>query len=260
MKTVYFDCFSGISGDMILGAFLDLGVPLAALQEELSKLKLSGYRLEVSKVVKNGLSGTRVNVLTEREHRHRNLEDIKEIISRSDLSPPVKTLSINVFQRLAEAEAKVHAAPVDKVHFHEVGALDAIIDVVGAAICLEKLQVEKVYCSKLNVGSGFARCRHGIIPVPAPAALELLRGKPVYAFGPEKELVTPTGAAIITTVCCDFSPLPEIILEKVGYGAGSMDLEIPNFLRILLGKLLLGKEEKVKRHGCKPSGEAAVGV
>lgn len=239
MKNAYFDCFSGISGDMIMGACLDLGVDLAELRHELTKLNLPGFELQVEKVKKCGIAGTKVNVLVEEGHHpHRHLKDIEEIIHRSGLKQSVKDLSLRIFSRLAEAEAKIHATSADRVHFHEVGSLDAIVDIVGSVICLDKLAIEEVYCSKLNVGSGFTHCQHGVIPVPAPATLELLQGVPIYSYGAEKELVTPTGAAIISTVSRGFGPLPGMLVEKVGYGAGERDLEIPNLLRVLLGSRL----------------------
>ncbi|WP_081411017.1 nickel pincer cofactor biosynthesis protein LarC [Desulfotruncus alcoholivorax] len=249
MRFAYFDCFSGISGDMILGAFVDLGVELEQLQHGLEKLRLPGFRLEAAAVKRSGLSGTKVNVIVDDAPQpHRNLLDISGIIDRSDLKHNVKDLSLKIFNRLAEAEAKIHGTDINNIHFHEVGGLDSIVDIVGASICMDLLGIEEVYCSKLNVGQGFIKCQHGILPVPAPATLELLRGVPIYAYGSGKELLTPTGAAIITTISGWFGPLPEMVVEKVGYGAGYHDLDLPNMLRILLGTRLPSGEGGKNRH------------
>ena len=250
MNFAYFDCFSGISGDMILGAFVDLGVQLEQLQLELEKLGLPGFRLEAAAAKRSGLSGTKVEVIVDDAPQpHRNLADISDIIGRSALKQSVKDLSLKIFNRLAEAEAKIHGTGINNIHFHEVGGLDSIADIVGASICIDLMEIKKVYCSKLNVGQGFIKCQHGILPVPAPATLELLRGTPIYAYGPGKELLTPTGAAIITTISGGFGPLPEMVVEKVGYGAGHHDLELPNMLRILLGTRLPAAEGgKIKQH------------
>lgn len=173
---------------------------------------------------------------TERPHEHRHLTDIRQLLAASDLSPTVKEKSLAIFTRLAEAEAKVHRTSVERIHFHEVGATDAIVDIVGAVIGLEALGVEKVYCSPLQVGGGTVKCAHGVLPVPAPATLELMRGYPIYASGIQGELLTPTGAAILTTLAAGFGPLPAMTVEAVGYGAGSLDLPIPNLLRVTIGQ------------------------
>lgn len=243
MKFAYFDCFSGISGDMILGAFVDLGVELAELEQELSKLNLSGFKLQATKVKRAGISGTKVDVIVDKSPQpHRHLTDINEIINESALKQNVRELSLKIFQKIAVTEAKIHATSVEKIHFHEVGSLDSIADIVGAAICLDILKINDVYSSKLNVGSGFIECQHGVMPVPAPATLDLLQGVPIYAYGPEKELLTPTGAAFITTVSRGYGSLPTVVVEKVGYGAGVRDLAIPNLLRVLLGTRLTPDE------------------
>lgn len=238
MKIAYLDCFSGISGDMTLGALVDAGLDFKLLQRDLAGLVLDEYELYEEKVVKQGITGTKVHVLSLEGHVHRHLRDIQDIINRSSLPDEVKEKSIQVFIQLAEAEAKVHGTSVDHVHFHEVGAVDAIVDIVGAAIGFWRLGIEKVYASPVHTGTGFVKAAHGVMPVPAPATLELLRGVPVYAQDIRQELVTPTGAAILTTYCQDFGPMPEFKVERVGYGAGERNLEIPNMLRITLGELV----------------------
>jgi len=239
MKIAYFDCFAGASGDMILGALMDAGLPLDKLKNELAKLELDHYDLQVEKVAKRGLGGSQAKVLIDDHHHHdhhRHLHHIEEIIGQSNLSDPVKTKSLAIFRRLAEAEAKVHRTTIDAIHFHEVGAMDAIIDVVGSVAGLSALGIEKVYCSPMHVGTGTVECAHGTLPVPAPATAELVRNKPIFSTDVEGELLTPTGAAILTTLADDFCPMPAMILEKVGYGAGISDPSIPNLLRISIGE------------------------
>ena len=238
MNTAYFDCFSGASGDMILGALLDAGLPLTHLKQELAKLGLSHYAVDRTRVVKNGISGTQALVHVEQDHHdhhHRHLADITAIIEESALSPAVKEDSIRIFRRLAEAEAKVHDTSPEHIHFHEVGAMDAIIDVVGAVIGFHALEIGTLICSPLHVGSGTVTCAHGTLPVPAPATAELIRGKPVYATGVEGELLTPTGAAILTTLADDFGPLPAMTVARIGHGAGTADRSVANMLRLFLG-------------------------
>ena len=238
MKIAYFDCFSGASGDMILGAMLDAGLSLELLQQELAKLGLSHYAVERAAVVKNGISGSQALVHVEEDHHHhhhRHLADITAIIEKSTLSTAVKRDSVRIFTRLAEAEAKVHNTTPDRIHFHEVGAMDAIIDVVGGVIGLHALGIESVICSPLHVGTGTVTCAHGTLPVPAPATAELVRGRPVYSSGVQGELLTPTGAAILTTLADDFGPLPAMTVESIGHGAGSADRSIANMLRIFIG-------------------------
>jgi uncharacterized protein (TIGR00299 family) protein len=240
MKIAYFDCFSGASGDMILGSMLDAGLPLTVLKTELAKLGLSHYDVQVAKVVKKGLSGSQALVMIEQDHHHhRNLGDISEIIEKSSLDTDIKRNSIRIFTRLAEAEAKVHDTTVESIHFHEVGAMDAIIDVVGAVIGLKALGIDKVFCSPLHVGTGTLLCAHGELPVPAPATAELLKGKPIYATGVQGELVTPTGAAILTTLAEGFGPMPTMTVERIGHGAGTADRSISNLLRFFAGTTAL---------------------
>src|SRR4029079_2653427 len=237
MKTLYFDCFAGASGDMILGAMVAAGVDPEFLRRQLSLLPVSGFSIDFETVNRSGLSATYARVQTAHEHRHRSLADIKEIIHGSDLSDAVKQRAVQIFTRLGEAEARVHNEPIDHVHFHEVGALDAIVDVVGAAICFEALQIERFVCSPLHVGSGMVKMAHGHFPIPPPAVAELLKGVPFYATEIKGELLTPTGAAIITTVCSEYGPIPEMKTAATGYGAGTREYpDFPNVLRVLLGE------------------------
>jgi uncharacterized protein (TIGR00299 family) protein len=237
MKTLYFDCFAGASGDMILGALVGVGVEPRALLEQLSLLGVEGYEVSFETVDRSGISATRAMVRTRHEHAHRHLGDILKIIYESRLSEEVKDRAARIFSRLAEAEARVHNVPVEKIHFHEVGALDAIIDVVGACIGFELLGVERFCASALHVGSGMVEMAHGRFPVPPPAVAELLKNAPVYSTEITGELLTPTGAAIISTVCQEFGKLPRMLIERTGYGAGSREYQnFPNALRLILGR------------------------
>src|SRR5881397_1414705 len=243
MKTLYFDCFAGASGDMILGALVGAGVEPLALIEQLELLGVSGWQIDFEKVDRSGISATYAKVKTAPEHAHRHLGDILKIIYDSRLSDRVKDRAARIFSRLAEAEAQVHNEPIEKIHFHEVGALDAIIDVCGAAIGFELLGIEKFMASPLRVGTGMIEMAHGRFPIPPPAVAELLKGKPIYAGDLEGEFVTPTGAAIITSVCDRFEPIPPMRIEASGYGAGTRNPEgFPNALRILLGQTEIAGE------------------
>ena len=238
MKTLYFDCFAGASGDMILGALIAAGVEPEAFKQQLSLLGVQGYSIDFETVDRSGISATHARVNTAHEHAHRHLSDILKIIYDSRLSDAVKDRAAKIFSRLAEAEARVHNEPLDHVHFHEVGALDAIIDVVGAAICFELLGIERFAASPLHVGSGTVDMDHGRYPVPPPAVAELLKGVAFYSTDTVGELVTPTGAAIITTVCTDYGPIPQMELRQTGYGAGTRQYEkFPNALRVLIGEV-----------------------
>lgn len=237
MKCAYFDCFSGISGDMTLGALLDAGVPVEQLRAELLSLNLPGWEFTAEKVWKNGMAATHAKVRAQDTITHRSLSAILEIIQKSTLAPGVKIRSASIFSKLGEAEAAVHDVPLEKIHFHEVGAIDAIIDIVGACIGFQVLGIESFACSALNVGGGTAKMAHGVLPVPAPATARLLLGKPTYSNGIQKELVTPTGAAIVATLCSHFGPQPPITVTAIGYGAGTADLEgQPNVLRLMVGE------------------------
>ena len=238
MRTLYFDCFAGISGDMTLGALVGAGADARALKEQLALLDLAGYEINFEDVDRSGVNATRAIVrLTSEEHHHRHLADIREIIRRSRLADAVKERAARIFTRLAEAEARVHNVAVERVHFHEVGAVDAIVDVVGACVGFELLKVERFACSALHVGSGTVEMAHGRFPVPPPAVAELLRGAPVYATDIVGELVTPTGAAIVATLCESFGAMPRMRLLSTGYGAGAREYEnFPNVLRVLVGE------------------------
>ncbi|HEU4710882.1 MAG TPA: nickel pincer cofactor biosynthesis protein LarC [Pyrinomonadaceae bacterium] len=237
MKTLYFDCFAGASGDMILGAMVAAGVDANALREQLSLLNVEGFKIDFETVNRSGLSATYARVETVHEHKHRHLSDIRRIIEDSGVAPGAQDLALRIFTRLAEAEARVHNEPIEKVHFHEVGALDAIVDVVGAAICFDLMKIDRFVSSPLHVGSGMVQMAHGSFPVPPPAVTELLRGVPFYSGDIKGELLTPTGAAIITTVCKEFGPIPRIKTDRMGYGAGTREYEdFPNVLRVLIGE------------------------
>ena len=237
MKYAYFDCFSGISGDMTLGALLNAGVPVEQLRAELQGLSLPGWDLSTEKVWKNGMAATYAKVRSQDTQTHRSLSTILGIIEKSTLAPSVKEPAAAIFKKLGEAEAAVHDVPLEKIHFHEVGAVDAIVDIVGACIGFAALGIESFACSALNVGAGTAKMTHGVLPVPAPATARLLLGKPTYSNGVQKELVTPTGAAIVATLCSSFGPQPPMTVTSIGYGAGTADLEgQPNVLRLMVGE------------------------
>jgi len=237
MKLAYFDCFSGISGDMTLGALVDAGCDLEHLRAGLRGLQVSGWQMSAEKVWKNGMAATYVRVTTEDQQKHRSLTAILEILENSQLPAQVREKAAAIFRKLGEAEARVHDAPLEKIHFHEVGAVDAIVDIVGACIGFHALGIERFACSALNVGGGTAKMAHGVLPVPAPATANLLQGKPTYSNGVQRELVTPTGAALVATLCDAFGPQPPMSVSAIGYGAGTADLEgQPNVLRIMVGE------------------------
>jgi uncharacterized protein (TIGR00299 family) protein len=236
MATIaHFDCFSGISGNMALGALLDCGISPDSVRTELKKLNLGGYRMEIRETNKAGLRGLLVEIHVEEKQPHRHLNDIEEIIRSGALADRVRDRSLRAFQKLAQAESKVHGEEVEKIHFHEIGAVDAIVDIVGTAICLELLDVEKVYSSPLHIGAGSVQTAHGLLPVPAPATAELLRGIPVYGRDVDAELVTPTGAALLAAMEADFGQAPPMRIERTGYGAGTRDLPWANLLRVTVG-------------------------
>ena len=237
MKIAYLDCFSGISGDMVLGALVDSGLSPDLLRESLAALQLPGWRLTAEKVKRGAIAATHVKIATDEHHHHRGLSVILRMIDDAALPAPVKSTASQIFQRLGEAEARVHQVKIEEVHFHEVGAVDAILDIVGAAIGFHTLNIDEIVCSPLDVGAGQVQTAHGILPVPAPATGDLLRGATTYSSGIQKELVTPTGAAIATTLAKKFAPLPAMQLESIGYGAGSADIPgRPNVLRLLIGQ------------------------
>ncbi len=273
MKVLYYDCFCGISGDMHIAAMLDLGVPQEYLLKEISKLKInSEYEIKIQKTIKKGITGTRVDVILKNGHadnddhqhnhhshtnidehshthhhhednehnmenHHRGLKEIEEIINSSDLSDNVKNLSTKTFMKVAEAEAKVHGKDLYEVHFHEVGAVDSIIDIVASAITLDYLKVDKIIASSIQLGGGFVKCAHGIIPVPAPATVEILKGIPVKTGVVEFETTTPTGAAILAANVQEYTDKIDFQIDKIAYGLGHRELEIPNVLRVYLGTI-----------------------
>lgn len=244
MRVLYYDCFSGISGDMNLGALLDLGVDEAYLKQELSKLFLDhAFTLEIQKASKKGISGTKVNVkltpswhVNPHHHEHRTFKEIEAIINNSTLSNAIKARSLKMFWEVALAEGKIHAKEPLDVGFHEVGAIDSIVDIVGSAICLEALKVDKIIASKIELGGGFVQCEHGKLPVPAPATLEILKNVPVTLGRVPFETTTPTGAAIIKANVDFYEEKPSFMIEKIGYGIGHKDFAIPNVLRVMLGE------------------------
>lgn len=282
-RILYFDCFSGISGDMTIGALLDLGIDENEFLAKINSIKIDEFHLEIKKGIKKGITGTDFTVHVKdsthehhnhtqhsesdghnhpHEHKHhhshsnhhhhepdnshqqshdahkhsRNINDIYQIIDASPLSDFVKETSKKIFNIIGVAEAKIHGKSLEDIHFHEVGAVDSIVDIIGSAICIEMLNVDEVHCSALNLGSGFVKCEHGIFPVPAPATLEILKDVPVYSKNAQKELTTPTGAAIVKAICTTFGTLPEFTIEKTGYGLGKRDLDVPNVLRVIIGK------------------------
>ncbi|MDP4178151.1 MAG: nickel pincer cofactor biosynthesis protein LarC [Bacillota bacterium] len=246
MKVLYYDCFSGISGDMNLGAMIDIGVDKNYLEKELLKLKIKDYSIKINKDARKGISGIKVDVITQEthvQHFHRGLKEIKEIIGDSELNDNVKNISINIFNNLGEAEAKIHNKNINEIEFHEVGAVDSIIDIVGAAICFDYLKVDKIMSSSIELGGGFARCAHGLIPVPAPAVVELLTGVPIKMGAVPFETTTPTGAAILKTMVSEFTDKKTFIIDRAAYGIGNRDTDIPNVLRVFIGNVI-EKENK----------------
>ena len=238
MRAAYLDCFSGISGNMFLGALVDAGLPEAVLRDAIARIDLKGFSIKIKPVDKWGIRATHLDVDLTSKHHHRGLSDITKLIRAAELPDAVKEKACLVFERLGRAEAKVHGMPLEKVHFHEVGAVDAIIDIVGTVFGFHYLGVERIYCSPLRVGRGFVKAAHGIMPIPAPATAELLHGIPWYPGDIDKELVTPTGAALVAELCCGFGDRPSgFLAETTAYGAGTWDLVIPNVMRLSLGTL-----------------------
>lgn len=244
MNILYYDCFAGISGDMHLAALLDLGVDYDELVLELAKLGVDGYGVQAQRASRKGVTGTQVRVVIDpKQPHHRNLRQIEALIGRSQLTDAVQARAIRVFRRLAEAEARIHDTSPDRIHFHEVGALDAIVDIVGGAIALEWLKVDRVLCSPVELGSGVAHCEHGVLPVPTPATLELLKGIPVRLGAVPFEATTPTGAALLATFVDEFVGRPAFAVNRIGYGVGHRDGSIPNVLRVCLGEQAAAEEQ-----------------
>ncbi|MDH4321003.1 MAG: nickel pincer cofactor biosynthesis protein LarC [Desulfobulbaceae bacterium] len=235
----YLDCFAGISGDMLLGALIDAGLPIAVLEEQLASLALAGFSLSCRERQTGALRGTLLEIeINETGHPHRSLADILAILERSKLPEPTRRRATEVFRTLAEAEAKVHGCAVEAVHFHEVGGMDAIIDIVGAAIGIAHLGIDRLICSPLPMPRGWVSCAHGRLPLPAPAVCEILTGVPVYGTDFDRELVTPTGAALVKALCAGFGPMPPMVVGKVGYGCGKREQNNgqPNLLRLIIGQ------------------------
>lgn len=239
MRTLYYDCFSGISGDMHIGAMVDAGVPADHLRTELDKLRLADeFRLNIEPAAKMGIAGTKATVVIDPERPQppaRHLADVRSIIEDAGYAQPVATIALGVFQRIAEAEAQVHGTTPDKVHFHEVGATDSIVDIVAAAICINYLAVDRIMCGTIEVGSGMVRCAHGVMPVPAPATALLLEGLPCHFGRVDGEATTPTGAAILKELVDDFASPRNFRIAKIGYGIGQKDFSVPNVLRVMIG-------------------------
>lgn len=246
-RILYYDCFAGISGDMNLGALVDLGVPAVYLEKELALLNIEGFKLEVKPDMRKGISGTKVTVVVDHpeNEKHRHLSHIEELIHKSDLSDRVKAKAMDIFMKVAEAEARVHNIDIQKVHFHEVGALDSIADIVGAAICQEYLQVDEIHASPVQLGGGMVKCAHGLMPVPAPATAEIVAGIPVKSGLVDYEATTPTGAAILAATVDCFCEKMEMNISKTGYGIGQRDGEIPNVLRVYLAESSSGEKNDV---------------
>lgn len=237
MRALHFDCFSGISGDMTLAALIDAGVDVEAVREGIASLSLP-IRLEVAKVRKGGFAATQITIEAPPEHTHRHLPEVEEILHRGRLTAPQRELALRIFRRLAQAEAMAHDLPLDKVHFHEVGALDSIADVAGVAIALDLLGAQRITSRSVPTGSGMVRCAHGLTPVPAPGTANLLKGVPLAPSTIQAELTTPTGAAILTTVVQEWIEQPVMTIERIGHGAGQRDfLEQPNLLRVFVGEV-----------------------
>lgn len=239
-RAAYFDCYSGISGDMILGALFDLGVSPGKIRKALKTLDLNGYKLQTSKVQRGLIAGTKAHVKIEKvshsHHRARKYSDIKKLLANSGLSSTSKKNAMEVFRRIAVVEAAVHKTTIEKIHFHEVGAVDSIVDIVGGVVAIESLKLDRIYSSPLNVGEGFVECAHGYLPVPAPATLKLLKGIPTFSSGIKRELTTPTGAAMIGFYADQFGSLPAMTIIDDGYGAGDHIIPtMPNMLRVILG-------------------------
>ena len=248
LRAAYFDCYSGISGDMILGALVDLGVDPGKIRKALKTLDLKGYKLKTSRVQRGLIAGTKVQVSLTKSSHHpaRKYSDIKKLIADSDLSSTAKKNSQEIFKRIAQVEAAIHDTTMEKIHFHEIGAVDSIVDIVGGVVAIESLKLDKIYASPLNVGEGFVQCAHGCLPVPAPATLKLLQGIPVFSNGIKKELTTPTGAAMIGFYADKFGSLPAMKIVGDGYGAGDHIIaEMPNMLRVVLGEISAESDEEL---------------
>ncbi|NOU63424.1 nickel pincer cofactor biosynthesis protein LarC [Paenibacillus sp. LMG 31461] len=255
MRILYLDCFSGISGDMTLGALVDAGADRAYIEDELSKIKLEPYTLEWKRVVKRGISALKLDVILDPEHppkKHRHYSEIVNAIQKAEYNERVTALSLAIFEKIAIAEAKIHGTPIEKVHFHEVGAIDSIVDIVGVALAIDSLQIERIFSSPVPLGSGTIHIDHGIYPVPAPATLEMMKGLPIASTPYSLEMTTPTGAGIISGIVDEFSKsFPPMVVDHIGYGAGTRDLpKQPNVLRVVVGRIdpFIGKWQVSHEH------------
>jgi uncharacterized protein (TIGR00299 family) protein len=247
MKVLYFDLIGGASGDMILGALVDAGLSIDILIELLAGLNINEFDIQAKIVEKNGFCATKVDVLVTEQPPERHLEEIKDIIQKSSLPQTVQNRALQIFERIAGTEAAIHNKPVDQVHLHELGGTDTIIDITGTLLALEHLEISKIYASPVPLGKGFIKGAHGQIPLPAPATVALLKGVPVYGRDIDAELITPTGAALLTDLVDDFGPAPPMVLETIGYGAGGRDLPIPNLLRVLIGEITPAESATLNR-------------
>jgi hypothetical protein len=252
MKIAYFDCIAGASGDMILGALVDAGLPLETLRERLSALRLADFELRARRVAKNAFAATKVDVVVADDVPERRLADIEAIVMDSDLAPAIKERAVAIFRRMGKAEAHIHGTTMADVHLHELGGVDTIVDVVGALVGLDELGVEQVVVSPIPLGRGVIRGAHGQIPLPAPATVSLLKGAPIVGSPLEMETVTPTGAALLTSLASSFGPIPAMTLEALGYGAGSRDLPIPNVIRLLIGESTPALKHQAMHHHPHP--------
>jgi len=244
MKIGYFDCFAGAGGDMLVAAMLDAGLDGDFLKSQLSTLGVKGLKVEISETKRRGLRAVRFEPSAPEQGKERNLEEIKKLIRLSKISEKAKETAVRIFERIAEAEGVVHGKDPNDIHFHEIGAVDSIADIVSAAVGLEALGIERVYCSVLSIGGGTVKCRHGLMPVPAPATVELVKGVPVVAGPAEVELLTPTAAGILTTVAAEFGAVPAMKIEAVGCGAGSLDSDkFANIVRLMVGNSSAGESE-----------------
>jgi len=252
MKVAYFDCIAGASGDMILGALVDAGLSLETLRERLSALHLADFELRARRVAKNAFAATKVDVIVADDVPERRLADIEAIVMDSDLAPEIKERAVAIFRRMGEAEANIHGTTLADVHLHELGGVDTIVDVVGALVGLDELGIEHVVVSPIPLGRGFIRGAHGQIPLPAPATVALLKGAPIAGSPLEMETVTPTGAALLTSLASSFGPIPPMTLTALGYGAGSRDLPIPNVIRVLIGEATPALKPKAPHHHPHP--------
>lgn len=237
MKILHFDCIGGISGNMIIGALLDLGISVSNFKNELYKINISDWKLQRQKIIRNGINTTKIDFNVKTNNHRRSLEEIIKVIQKSGLKKQIKNKACAIFHSIGKAEANIHNKTANKIHLHELGGEDTILDVAGALILLDMLKVERIYSSELPLGGGRIRCAHGLLPLPAPATVELLKGIPVYGVKTNKELVTPTGAAIIRNITKSFGPIPRMKILKIGYGSGNYKIKhLENFLRIFLGE------------------------